>query len=179
MKRIVKLTLVVVFIVVLLAVAFPGSAQTVRTDFTQVEYDCLTDPGVQWQQGNVMHIRDILHTNFGASDNPLWTGVNTTVANADINLSNGIAAIRGTASFQPAGIDGTWEMTWNWIYGPGQGVGFGSAVGHGTGGLEGKTVFLKLYDLPYDPVIEQVCEGTGTPEGIIFTEGYILDPGGS
>jgi hypothetical protein len=101
------------------------------------------------------------------------------VADADINLSNGIAAIRGTASFQPAGIDGTWEMTWHWIYSPGQGVGFGNAVAHGTGALEGKTAFLELYDLPYDPAIEQVCAGTGMPEGIISVEGYILDSGGS
>jgi hypothetical protein len=48
MKRIVKLTLVLVSIIVLLAAALPGSAQTARTDFTQIEYDCLTDPKITW-----------------------------------------------------------------------------------------------------------------------------------
>lgn len=175
MKRIAKFSIVLVGLLVLLVMALQVSAQSTRTDFTTVEYDCLTGEGEVWQEGNVLHIRDRLHTNFDISDNPMWNGVNTTIADADINLKIGNAAIRGTLSFQPEGIDGTWEGTWVWMYN--RGLGYGWGVAHGTGALEGKTSFMKVYDAPYDPVIEEMCAGTGSPDGVIYTEGYILDPG--
>jgi hypothetical protein len=42
----------------------------------------------------------------------------------------------------------------------------------------GKTLFLKLYDVPnpdFDK-LAQMCEGIGEPEGIVLVEGYILEP---
>ena len=36
-----------------------------------------------------MHIRDYVHVNVNVSDSPYLDGINTTVANAEINNKNG------------------------------------------------------------------------------------------
>ena len=154
-----------------------ASAQTNRTRLTAFEYDCLVDEGTMWLKGNVLHIRGRVHVNVDVSDTPEFNGINTTVADADINLKTGQAEIRGTLSFQPEGIAGTWEGSWTWN--GNKGVGFGRSVAHGTGALAGKSLFLKVYDAPYDPVAtEAACSGIGEPDGDVYTEGYILDPAG-
>ena len=172
-----KITLSLVFVFVLLAsVTFAASAQATRTYLTSVEYDCLVDIGeMPRMEGNVMHMRNVLHVNVNVSDTPEFNGINTTIADAEFNLKTGGAVIRGTMSFQPNGIDGTWEGTWVFIGTRGKGV--AQAVAHGTGALAGKTLFLNLYDAPYDEAkLSEMCAGIGGPEGISLAEGYILEP---
>lgn len=175
-----KITLsVVLAIVLLVSVTFAVGAQANRTYFTAVEYDCFTGMGSEpWMEGNVMHMRDVLHVNVDVSDTPELNGTNTTLAGAEINFKTGGMVIRGTWSFQPEGIAGTWEGSWVFIGTKGNGV--SQAVGHGTGALAGKTIFLNLYDAePDDPQYENLpamCVGIGEPEGIVLVEGYILEP---
>jgi hypothetical protein len=173
-----KITLSVVFaLVLLISLAFTASAQASRNYFTAVEYDCFTGMGTEPRmEGNVMHMRGVRHVNMDVSETPEFNGLNTTVANAEFNLNTGGAVIRGTLSFQPYGIAGTWEGTW--IFTGNRGKGVAQAVAHGTGALAGKTLFLKLYDDPspdFDK-LAQMCEGIGEPESIVMVEGYILEP---
>lgn len=181
MKRIKSITLAVICAIVLLvSVTLVANAQSNRTYLTATEYDCLTDPGAEPRmEGNVLHLRDVLHVNLDISDAPEFNGINTTVADAEINFKTGGAVIRGTLSFQPDGIAGTWEGSWVFIGNKGKGT--AQAVAHGTGALSGKTIFLTLYDAePDDPRyvnLPTMCAGIGEPEGIVLVEGYILDTG--
>lgn len=167
-------------IALLMAVTLMASAEASQTYFTATEYDCLVDLGAEpWVEGNVMHIRDVVHENVDVSDTPELNGINTTLADAEFSLKTGAAVIRGTLSFQPSEIDGTWEG--NWIFTGNKGVGAAQAIAHGTGALSGKTLFMKLYDAePDDPRYENLaamCEGIGVPEAIVLIEGYILNSG--
>jgi hypothetical protein len=181
MKATKTITMVTVCsIVLLLSVTFVANAQTNRTYFTAVEYDCLVDMGNEpWIEGNVLHLRNVLHVNVDVSDTPEFNGRNTTIADAVFNLKTGGAVIRGTLSFQPYNFAGTWEGTWIFTGNKGQGV--AQAVAQGTGALSGKTLALKLYDAePDDPRyanLPAMCAGIGEPESIILIEGYILDYG--
>jgi hypothetical protein len=168
---------VLLALALLMSVTFAASAQANRIHFTAVEYDCFTGVGVEpWWEGNVMHMRDVWHVNVDVSDMPEFNGLNTTIADAEFNMKTGGAVIRGTLSFQPYGIAGTWEGTWIFVGNKGKGI--AQAVAHGTDALAGKTLFLKLYDDPnpnFDK-LAQMCEGIGEPEGIVLVEGYILEP---
>lgn len=172
-----KITLSVVFALVLLAsLALTASAQANRTYFTAVEYDCAVDMGVPVMKGNVVHMRDVLHVNVDISDTPEFNGINTTVADAEFNMQTGGAVIRGTVSFQPEGIAGTWEGSWVFI--GTKGKGFAQGVAHGTGVLTGNSIFMKVYDAPNPDLdkLAEMCAGIGDPEGIALVEGYILEP---
>jgi hypothetical protein len=155
---------------------FAASAQTTRTYVSSFEYDCLTDLGEVWMDGNIMHIRGREHVNVDISDYPELNGINTTVADAEINMATGFVEIRGTFHFEPEGIDGTWEGTW--IFVANNGVLNSKTVAHGTGALAGKSLFLNMYDVPYEPITEEMCAGIGDPEGTMHIVGYILDPAG-
>ena len=167
-------------IALLLAVTLIASAEASRTYFSGIEYDCLVDLGVEpWIEGNVMHMRDVVHVNVNVADTSELNGINTTIADAEFNLKTGGAVIRGTFSFQPYDIAGTWEGTW--IFTGNKGVGAAQAVAHGTGALSGKTLFLKLYDpAPDDPRLgnlDAMCAEIGISEGVTLFEGYILNSG--
>lgn len=177
MKRIKTiLPAVLISIALLVSVTFAVSAQTTRTYINSVEYDCLTDLGEVWMDGNILHIRGREHVNVDVSDTPELNGINTTVADAEINMATGFVEIRGTFHFQPEGIQGAWEGSWIFI--GNKGVLNTRSVAHGTGALAGKSLFLHMYDVPYDPITEEMCAGIGAPEGTMYTEGYILDPAG-
>jgi hypothetical protein len=163
-------------VALLLGTAGQVGGQAVRYDVSSYEYDCFTGLEAVWQEGNVLHMRGVGHTNVNVSANPELNGINTTVADADFNLKTGNAVIRGTTSLQPDGIAGTWEGTWTFIYNKGVGV-TGRAVAQGTGVLKGKTLFLDLYDAEPDGNLQARCEGIGDPEGYARSEGYVLETG--
>jgi hypothetical protein len=98
MKRNKSITLVIICAIVLLvSVTFVANARSNRTYLTATEYDCLVDPGAEpWMEGDVLHLRDVLHVNLEVSDTPEFNGINTTVADAEINFKTGGAVIRGT-----------------------------------------------------------------------------------
>lgn len=160
--------------VMLLGFVVPVQSQANRIEVNSYEYDCFTGLEKAWgDDGQVMHLRNVYHTNIDVSSSPYLNGINTTVADAEINLKTGSMIIRGTMSLKPHDIDGTWEGTWVSI--SNQGVVKTQAVAKGTGALSGKTLYLNIYDAPYDPETEAMCAGIGEPEGNVFTEGYILD----
>jgi hypothetical protein len=167
---------VAIVVVLLLGAAGQVGGQAVRYDVSSYEYDCFTGMEKVWEEGNVLHVRGVGHTNVNVSTNPELNGINTTVADADFNLKTGYAVIRGTMSLQPDGIAGTWEGTWTFIYNKGVGV-TGRAVAQGTGVLKGKTLFLDLYDAEPDGNLQARCEGIGDPEGYARSEGYVLETG--
>lgn len=181
MKKIKIITMAIFCSMILLVFAtLVANAQATRTYFTATEYDCLVDMGAEPRmEGNVLHMRNVIHVNVDISDEPEFNGINTTIADAEFNLKTGGAVIRGTLSFQPEGISGTWEGSWIFVGNKGQGP--AQAIAHGTGALSGQTLFLKLYDAePDDPRYENLaamCEGIGEPESIVLVEGYILDSG--
>ena len=176
MKRTKNIVVAVVIAAALLfSMTFTVSAKTTRAGLNSVEYDCLTDPGKMWMEGNILHIRGREHVNVDVSDAPELNGINTTVADAEINMATGFVEIRGTFRFQPEGIQGAWEGSWIFI--GNKGVLNTRSVAHGTGALAGKSLFLHMYDVPYDPITETMCAGIGIPEGTMYIEGYILDPG--
>lgn len=176
MKRQTILILAVLIAAVLLTgTALYAKAGTTRTDFTSTEYVCGLSMDKMWQEGNVLHIRGYEHRNPNISTTPEMNGLNTTFANADINLLTGVTIIRGTFSIKPDGIDGTWEGTWVFNGVPG-GSGAVRGVGRGTGDLAGKLIYLKVYDLPPDSGDPAMCAGIGEYEGVEHVEGYFVEP---
>jgi hypothetical protein len=175
-KRVAIVLAVAVVAALLLGAAGPLSAGAVRYEVSSYEYDCFTGLEKEWQEGNVWHLRGVGHTNLTVSDNSELNGINTTLADADFNLKTGVIVIRGTMSFQPEGIAGTWEGSWTFMYNQGIG-GAGQAVAQGTGALKGKTLFLDLYDALPDGKLEEMCAGIGDPEGYTRSVGYILEAG--
>jgi hypothetical protein len=178
MKKLAVIAFSTVFVAALmLGVAFQANAQATRYEVSSFEYDCTTDWGTDWMEGNAWHIRGIVHENINISANPEMNGINTTVADGDFNLENGTASIRGTMSFKPDTIDGTWEGHWAFI--ANKGVYFGRAVAQGTGALEGQTLFLDLYDGVDPGDADAVCATVGgVPHGFTEARGYILVTGG-
>lgn len=161
-------------IATLALMAYPAGAGVTRIPISSVEYDCFTGIENIWGlDGQTLHVRGVTHTNFDVSVTPELNGVATTVASGDFT-PNG-TAIRGTFHFEPDEIDGTWEGTWTWTENKG-GIS-GRCVAQGTGELEGKTLFLELFDIwDYDPeLLAAKCAGIGDPEGVVGVIGYILD----
>lgn len=178
MKRQIWNVVAVLVVVALLgSVAWQAQAEATRYEVSSYEYDCTTDWGSEWMEGNVWHIRNIVHTNVNISDSPEMDGINTTVADAEFNLKNGNAVIRGTMSLKPHTIDGTWEGTWTFI--ANNGIYRGQAVAHGTGALKDKMLFMDLFDaVPADDA-EDVCASVGgVPHGFTATSGVVLATGG-
>lgn len=179
-RRVVILLLLVLVAALLLGSAYQASAEEVRTRVSSYEYDCFTgftDSGGVWGEDQaVMHIRGILHTNVNVSDTPELNGLHSTVADAEINQVNGNTIIRGTSSWQPEGIAGTWEGYW--VFVNNKNINSGKAVLHGTGELKGKTLLLDVYDAEPDGKLEEMCAPYGAPEGYVRTEGYMLEASG-
>jgi hypothetical protein len=177
MKRSIFILLAVLLSAALmLGGAMTANAKATRIEVNSFEYDCGNGWEKDWMEGNVWHIRNYVHTNRNVSDFPELEGVNTTVADAEINFATGYVAIRGSLSWKPDTIDGTWEGSWIFI--SNAGVTRGYSVAHGTGELAGKTLFLNLYDPPnpYTPEVGEVmCAGLGEYEANTYAEGYILE----
>jgi hypothetical protein len=174
--RLVIVSALLIAALLLLSIGLPVRASASRTEVTFVEYDCAIGFEQDWMNGQIYHIRNFVHTNVTVSDNSEVNGINTTVADAEINMATGYAVIRGTTSLQPEGIEGSWEGSWTFI--ANKGVYRGWAVAQGTGELAGKTLFLNLADGVPDPdTLADKCSGIGDPEGISVATGYILDTG--
>ena len=174
-KKIVIFSAVLTAALLLISVNLPANARATRTPVSSFEYDCAVSMEKMWMEGQVMHIRNYKHVNLDVSDNPELDGINTTVADAEINLVTGDMLIRGTMSFKPDGIDGTWEGTWTSI--TTKGVSRTESVAQGTGALAGKTLFLNIADAAPTSQDQAMCQGLGEWEGNVTTEGYILDTG--
>jgi len=160
----------------LLAGALPVSSQAVRYEVSSTETVCLIDPGTNWTGGNVLHLRDVVHVNVDVSDDPELNGINTTYADADINLKNGNVTIQGTLSWQPEGIDGSWEGTWTFI--ANNGIVRAQGEAQGIGALKGKMFFMEVFDAEPDPDGQLICDQVGGfYDGTENVVGYVLETG--
>lgn len=184
-KRIVTLFVLVFVAVMLLGSVYVAGAKAERIEgLTSYEYDCAIletlNPTFTGSEGHMMHIRDYVHVNLNISDSPYLDGINTTVAQAEIDTRTGRASIRGTMRLEPYAYQGSaWEGRWVFI--ASNGLNFGWAVAHGTGDLEGMTLFMNLYDAPQAEDAVAKCATvsyngfTGVPEETFTdTVGYIL-----
>lgn len=181
MKKRIIISLVLVFVFVL-ALASSGtmSAKSVRTEFSQVEYDCFTgfteDGGVWEDPDGMTHMRGVLHSNIAMSETPEFDGIHHTVADAEFNNKTGFAIIRGTSNFIPNTIDGAWVGHWVFIGNKNHGYGWG--VWHGTGALSGRVARMDVYDAPEVVEIEGICDSVGgVYEAAVKTEGMMLEAG--
>jgi hypothetical protein len=176
MKKSITLMLAILLTgALLVSAALPANAKATRIPVASFEYDCGNGWETDWMEGQVWHIRNYVHTNRNVSEVLELNGVNTTVADAEINLATGDVAIHGKTSWKPDTIEGTWEGSWTFI--SNAGVTRGYAVAHGTGALSGKTLYLNIYDPPnpITPEGPEMCEGLGDYEANTYAEGYILD----
>jgi hypothetical protein len=176
-KRLVVGFVLLLVAVLLLGFTYRAKAGSSWTAVSSYEYDCFTGftaDGTVWanEQG-LTHIRGILHTNVIVSDTPALNGLHHTVADAEINALTGNAVVRGTSRWQPDGIDGAWVG--EWIFVNNKNRASGQAVLRGTGALQGKMLYLDLYDAEPDGQLEAMCAGIGEPEGYVRTEGYMME----
>ncbi len=171
-----KLALISVLLsaVLMLSVVFPASAEATRKEVSAFESSCSNGFEKAWMEGQVMHIRNYIHTNRVVSTDVELNGINTTIAGGQVNLLNGDAMIKGTFSLHPYAINGTWEGDWVQI--STNGIQQAWAVGQGTGALSGKKLFL---DITMDPsnTDSSFCAGLGLWEGNGWDVGYILVTG--
>lgn len=187
MKKRIGLGLVVMLVVVMvLGTAGAIGAKSMRTDVSSLEYDCFTgfaEGGGMEQKGDILHIRDILHTNVNFSDTPELQGIHSNVANGTINMATGQVSVRGKSVWVPDGIDGAWVGHWTWIANSSQNKTWG--ILRGTGELKGKMLFIDVYDEPDPPplpgVCDEICAGKDPEscyyEAAVRAEGYILEMG--
>jgi hypothetical protein len=152
-KRISKpsIILTLALLVVLVSVV-PASAQAERLSFTGTT--CIqnqTPPERFWiSDDGVMHSRGVVLTNIDVTDGDYDTGIAILTGNMDINLATGYGHAYGTFIIYPSAYSGTFAGHWSSHISP-DGL-RGSAVGHGTGDLEGVQIFNNLTsDNPNDP----------------------------
>lgn len=147
-------------LVTVFALVLPASATTDRVPFTsQASLLEVLGVGREWSSpGTVAHVRGWTGVYDDHSDEPLYSGINTIVANWNVDGATGLGRMWGTFRLDLYASDGGYTGTWvadmtgderGWI---------GYGVGQGYGKVEG-------YQLRFDVA----ANGTST--------GYIMTPG--
>src|SRR5512143_2530711 len=109
-----KRPLVVLVVAVALLTAFVpavGLAEAPLTYVSGLECAYVVVPAMPEQHGQTLHFSGQVHQNLFFSDDPAVfpNGTNTGVLDMTINLVTGNAMVYAAASFQPDGVNGTWE----------------------------------------------------------------------
>lgn len=160
----IKRKFVLLVIVVLLAslVLAPGAAlaKATVTEFSGTEtVVALIDPGAATFPGGNLHGRGRIWEVYHATNDPRVNGTVIVVSNANFD-SNFEGVAWGTFRVEPEGYDGTWEARWHSNPTNPDVI---TAVGHGTGELEGLKAWWRL---------------TYVTEVDVVISGRILDPQG-
>jgi hypothetical protein len=152
-KRISKgwITTLLVILIILVWV-IPVSAKAVRIDIHGTT--CIqtqSPPARFWiSEDGIVHSRGIILSNIDLTESPYDTGPATMMMNVDVDPVTGYGHGYGTFTIYPSAYNGTWEGHWSTHISP-DGV-KGSAVGHGTGELEGFQIFNDMSSTnPFDP----------------------------
>ena len=96
--------------------------------------------GYDWTtNGGTWHFRNGQNQNRWVTGNPLIDGVETNVADMNLNLKNGTGTIHLDESVKPDAVNGTWEIR-ETVQFRGGALVSASGVGHGTGDLQGMTI---------------------------------------
>ena len=170
--RRIMLISVVLSLVLMLNAVLPVSAEATRQEVSAIESSCSNGWEEMWMEGQAMHIRNFIHTNRLVSADDELNGINTTIADGQINLLNGDGLIKGRFSLKPDTINGTWEGTWLSI--STKGLNRAWAVGQGKGELSGKTLFLDIIGDPTN-LNSSLCGVLGAWDGNYTDVGYILE----
>lgn len=140
--------LVVFIVVVALLTTFVevGLAQSPLTYISGVECAYVVIPAIPEQNGQTLHFNGQVHQNQFFSDDPAMfpNGINTAILNMTVNLMTGNAMVYAMASFQPDGVNGTWEGRGSFLVDTLTGNQQGHAVFHGTGDLAGQTLVVDI-----------------------------------
>ncbi|MDX1664999.1 MAG: hypothetical protein R3272_14505 [Candidatus Promineifilaceae bacterium] len=167
--RLAGIAAALLLLVLLTGVAF---ADAEKTTFEWIEVGCAITPGQVWQSGNVLHVRDEVHTAIVLSDEPLLRGTNTIVSNVNLNLKNGTGTGYGTLRAELDAVDGAWEGRWSFQIE--DGLFEGRAVSEGTGELRGKRLHSTFEQIPLSELDENPCPGA--PVGAHAVRGVMLEP---
>jgi len=118
------------------------------THVTALETICEFDPGESRVVNGVVHFQGRKATTRAVSDDPRYTGTAEVVFRGRQDVVTRDGSGFGRFSFEPDGIDGTWEGTfsgeWN------GGLFSGRGVAHGTGELQGLTLQSRLEEYVRD-----------------------------
>jgi len=157
-----------------LALVSPAAAAPQRIPFTGVFYPCSGTAGDESFGGNVYHFRNAANHNLWATGNPLLDGPELNVVNGDINVrvERGVAHARTTV--YPVAVDGTWENRIT-VTVAADGL-TAHGVGHGTGDLQGMTIF---FSNPGDMAIDPEDNPCSDLPFAVLIEGEILAPLGT
>jgi len=161
--------------VLALTLTSPAAAAPERIPFAGVFYPCGGTAGEEFVGGNVLHFRNAENYNLWATGNPLLDGPEVNVVNGDINLKTGTGVAHPRTTVYPVAVDGTWEIQITVAVAESGLTAHG--VGHGTGALQGMTIFFSnpgdiaidpadnpCSDLPFAVVIEgEILAPLGTP----------------
>lgn len=132
----------------------PGTTPSNTTLVTARETICEARPGESRLVNGVIHFRGREASTLATSDDPRYTGSAEVVFRGRQEAATGDGRGFGRFSFQPDGIDGSWEgsFTGSWD----GGLFSGRGVAHGTGELRGQTLHSRLQE-------HRVDEGAPTP----------------
>jgi hypothetical protein len=158
-----------------LALVSPVAAAPERLPFAGVFYPCGGTNGEEFIGGNVLHFRDAENHNLWSTGNPLLDGPEVNFVNGDINLKTGGGVAHPRTTVYPVAVDGTWEIQITVTVGADGLTAHG--MGHGTGELQGMTIFFSnpgaididpadnpCSDLPFAVLIEgEILAPRGTP----------------
>jgi hypothetical protein len=143
-----RLLVVLVVAVTLLTAFVPavGLAEAPVTYVSGLECAYVIGPAIPEQHGNTLHFSGQVHQNLFFSDDPAVfpDGTNSAVLDMTINLATGNAMVHAEASFQPDGVNGSWEGFGSFLVDTLTGDQQGHAVFHGTGDLAGQTLVLDV-----------------------------------
>jgi hypothetical protein len=155
----------------------PSLAQPGLTTFEATETICTVTPGKRWvtDDGATLHIRSQVHRNVVQSSEPRINGVNTAVISVNLNLTTQAGTANATFMLAPDSVNGTWQGTG--VFQIKEGKAAGTAVGHGTGELEGQQIRLELREVAASA--NPPCTPAG-PSGNVQTKinGFIFNPNG-
>jgi hypothetical protein len=155
-----RLLAVLVVAVALLTAMVPavGLAQAPLTYISGLECAYIVGPVAPEVHGQTLHFSGQIHQNLFVSDNPAVfpNGTNTAVLDMTVNLVTGNAMVHAEASFQPDGVNGTWEGHGSFVVDTLTGDQQGHGVFHGTGDLAGQTLVVDVTggnpaDCPWAP----------------------------
>jgi hypothetical protein len=151
-KRLKIIFILSLAMLVILVGTVPAYAEAQRLNFTGTTCtQSQTPPEKFWiSDDGVMHSRGVVMTNIDVIDGDYDTGIAILTGDIDLDLATGYGHAHGTFTLYPAAYNGTFEGHWSSHISP-DGL-RGSAVGHGTGELEGVQIFNNMSsDNPNDP----------------------------
>jgi hypothetical protein len=169
-KRLISLPTTVLALVVLLILAAPVAAKTIRTAYEGLEfYVGPLSPGRQWiSEDGVLHIRGGQEAYRDEVDDPRLSGDVVVTLNVNFHFADPPVFVYGPmwGTLRIDNKGGYWEGTWTGERTELQGFSYIRAVVRGHGGYEGLQARVSYVRESPDPTAPFVIQGT------------VMEPGG-